>query len=396
MPPYPATFQHWLDTTPIPISGISRSLNSLFAFSAIGATEGFVRFQGKANVVVTGRVYHRLFDLSEGEHSMRWFLYDETARTQKAIDRQLPLDAMDQIRNLLESVNPYVSTLRYALGEAGPDANPLAVELQHRPAGGELAAIINTHNLSVVDTRKIVFFRRGGRQPQFVDILSRQYEPLQYPLFFPHGTPGWGRSMTSRSGISGQLNWDPDMPGDDSCPYTQIEWYRGLLLTEPRFLTFGRLTCEYVVDMYSRTEDDRLNYLRMARTIQSSGFENRPHQPTADLIRNKIPASFMGSRAWASDQVADALALARDLGNPTFFITMTSNPKWPEIADQVKPGQHFTDLPTVVCRAFHVRLAYLKLFMRQHFGTVVYMVTVVEFQKRGLPHSHILIKVSIV
>jgi hypothetical protein len=104
----------------------------------------------------------------------------------------------------------------------------------------------------------------------------------------------------------------------------------------------------------------------------------------------------MGSRAWASDQVADALALARDLGNPTFFITMTSNPKWPEITDQVKPGQHFTDLPTVACRAFHVRLAYLKLFMRQHFGTVVYMVSVVEFQKRGLPHCHILVKVSIV
>jgi Helitron helicase-like domain at N-terminus len=101
---------------------------------------------------------------------------------------------------------------------------------------------------------------------------------------------------------------------------------------DPRFLTFGRLTCEYVMDIYSRTEDDRLNYLRMARTIQSSGFENRPHQPTADLIRNKIPASFMGSRAWASNQVADALALARNLGNPTFFITMTSNPKWPEIA----------------------------------------------------------------
>jgi hypothetical protein len=223
LPPYPETFQHWLNTTPIPINGISRSLNNLFAFSAIGAIEGFIRFHDKANVVVTGRVYHRLFNLSEGEYSMRLFLYDETAGTQKAIDRQLPLDAVDQIRDLLESINPYVSTLRYALGEAGPDANSLAVGLRHRPAGGELAAIINTHNLSVVDTRKIVFFRRDGRQPRFVDILSRQYEPLQYPLLFPHNTPGWGRSMTSRSGISGQLNLDPDMPGNKLCPYTQIE-----------------------------------------------------------------------------------------------------------------------------------------------------------------------------
>jgi hypothetical protein len=119
-------------------------LNNLFAFSAIGATECFVRFQGKANVVVTGRVYHRLFDLCTGEHSMRWFLYDEMTRTQQAIDLQLPLEAVDRIRDLLELINPDVSTLRYALSQAESDTVPLAVELQHRPAGGELAAIINT------------------------------------------------------------------------------------------------------------------------------------------------------------------------------------------------------------------------------------------------------------
>lgn len=102
----------------------------------------------------------------------------------------------------------------------------------------------------------------------------------------------------------------------------------------------------------------------------------------------------MGSQAWASDQVADALALARELGRPSLFITMTSNPKWPEIVDRLQPGQHFTDIPSVVCRAFHVRLQYLKAFIVHHFHEVAYMVTVVEFQKRGLPHSHMLLKVS--
>jgi hypothetical protein len=72
-------FNQWLDTTFLLISDISCCLNSLFAFSAIGATEGFVHFRGMADVVLTGRVYHHLIDISEGEHSMRWFLYDETA-----------------------------------------------------------------------------------------------------------------------------------------------------------------------------------------------------------------------------------------------------------------------------------------------------------------------------
>jgi hypothetical protein len=46
LPPYPVTFQHWLDIAPVSISAISRRLNNLFAFSAIGATEGFVHFEG--------------------------------------------------------------------------------------------------------------------------------------------------------------------------------------------------------------------------------------------------------------------------------------------------------------------------------------------------------------
>lgn len=46
-----------------------------------------------------------------------------------------------------------------------------------------------------------------------------------------------------------------------------------------------------------------------------------------DLFQNKIPASFMGSRAWALDQVADSLAIARRLGKSSFFLTMTTNPQ---------------------------------------------------------------------
>lgn len=218
---------------------------------------------------------------------------------------------------------------------------PVAVELQHRPAGGELDAIINTLNLQVVDNRKIIFFRHGGHPPQFVDIPSRLYEPLQYPLLFPHGTPGWGRSpSTSFRAIQNDPEDPIDMSGGDSVPYTLVEWCRGLLLAEPQFLTFGCLTNEYLVDMYSRTEDDRLNLIRMARMVQSSRLTNSPGQTTADLIKNRLPASFMGPRAWASDQVADTLALAREYGRPTFFITLTTNPSWPEIVSQLRPGQH--------------------------------------------------------
>jgi hypothetical protein len=50
-------------------------------------------------------------------------------------------------------------------------------------------------------------------------------------------------------------------------------------------------------------------------------------------------ASFIGLQAWASDQAADALALAREFGLPIFFITMTLKPKWPEIVERLRPRQ---------------------------------------------------------
>ena len=115
LPPYPASFQHWLNTTPFPLSAISRKLNNFFSFSTIGTTEGFVNFDGLANVVLTGRVYHRLLDLSDGEHSMRWFLYDERARERGALTYKIPLEAVQEVLRLLESGNPYVSTIRHAV-----------------------------------------------------------------------------------------------------------------------------------------------------------------------------------------------------------------------------------------------------------------------------------------
>jgi hypothetical protein len=176
------------------ISAISRRLNNLFAFSSIGATKGFIRFDGLFNVVLTSRVYHRLLDLSKGEHSMRWFLYDETAREHQGIQFGVPLEAIENVRNLLESVNPYISTVRHAIDQVGDENCPMAVELRHLLAGGELAAIINTQNLTSIHPRKVVFFRSGGDRAHYMHILSRHYEPLQYPLLFPHVTPGWGFS----------------------------------------------------------------------------------------------------------------------------------------------------------------------------------------------------------
>jgi hypothetical protein len=260
--------------------------------------------------------------------------------------------------------------------EVADDTEPLAVELRIPPAGGEIAAVVNTDNLRQVQPRQVVFFRKGGLPPRFVPVLSCQYEPLQYPLLFPHGTPGWG------------LHTD----GSKNFPCSQIDWYRHLFLSEPRFQIFGRLACEYAVDMFSRTEDERLNFVKRGRRAQRIAPDDAAEPSVPESFENKIPASFMGSAAWASDQVADALAIARDRGTPSFWLTPTTNPNWPEIRSRLRPGQDASDCPAVVCRAFHARLHMLKTFIRKQFGGLTYEISVVEFQKRGLPHAHIVVK----
>jgi hypothetical protein len=101
------------------------------------------------------------------------------------------------------------------------------IQPAHVTAGGELAAIINTQNvnLSSVHPRKVVFFRSGTDTPRYVHIFSRHYEPLYqtciaidtlwYPLLFPHGTPGWGWSLTFTVPERVREHDESDLLGDE-------------------------------------------------------------------------------------------------------------------------------------------------------------------------------------
>nr|GEV81394.1 ATP-dependent DNA helicase PIF1-like [Tanacetum cinerariifolium] len=81
-------------------------------------------------------------------------------------------------------------------------------------------------------------------------------------------------------------------------------------------------------------------------------------------------------------------------GNPDLFVAFTSNPKWPEIAKMLAyiPGQKSHDRPKVRTRVFKMKLICLLEDLTKHhiFGKYYAVVYVLEFQKRGLPHAHIL------
>jgi hypothetical protein len=166
-------------------------------------------------------------------------LFDERGRNDAAVKQQIPQEKVDLARTLLEVCNPYLGQLQTAIASINSDE--YVIELDQPAAGGKVAAIINVHNLNKISKRKVIIRQREKTNSDFIDIHSQHYEPLQYLIFFPHGSVGWSRQHPLR--------------------LTQIQWYRARLLTERRFQQLARLTCEYLVDMYSRVEEEPLQYI---------------------------------------------------------------------------------------------------------------------------------------
>src|SRR5947199_8504175 len=106
LPPYPPDFQALLQRNSGEFSRLSRALNYLFAFSSIGISGSFVKLPTPSNVAVTGRVYHKMHDINAGQHSLRWFLYDQQERANRAAGYSVPEYIVDAMRLLLDTSNP--------------------------------------------------------------------------------------------------------------------------------------------------------------------------------------------------------------------------------------------------------------------------------------------------
>ena len=75
------------------------------------------------------------------------------------------------------------------------------------------------------------------------------------------------------------------------------------------------------------------------------------------------------------------------------FVTMTCNPSWREITENLPAGQKFYDRPDITSRVFRLKLKeIIQFFKLGKMGEVIAYLYSVELQKRGLPHAHILIR----
>ena len=153
--------------------------------------------------------------------------------------------------------------------------------------------------------------------------------------------------------------------------------------------------------MAAKIEHNRLNWVRKnQKTLRAEVYQGlKDALQDADGDASKVgkkmvlPATFGGSPRAMQQNYQDAMAIVRHYGKPDLFITMTCNSKWPEIVASLKPYEKPEDRPDIIARVFNMKLNQLidDLQKKHIFGRVTGFVHVVEFQKRGLPHAHILV-----
>ena len=281
-------------------------------------------------------------------------------------------------------------------------------------AANEIAVILPGDGDQPQDARDIILYRRHGESLQRISEMHPFYPFLHYVLLFPTGQLGWHKRMLradAPDAPADENNDDNPLDNNDQVSrkrryVTQTEWYRYRLF--PRvdeslhLFMAGKLLQEFIVDAWAITEQSRLTWVKLnqakLRVYHRQGIADAiaadPTVDTADLGQRIIlPSSFSGSTRNMIQHCQDALAINRYYHGADLFLTATANPNWPEIKEALLPGQKSSDRPDLIVRVFHAKMKELLNDIHKNgiMGRTVARVWTIEFQKRGLPHMHMII-----
>ena len=328
-------------------------------------------------------------------------------------DRTVLQEHLQRVQDCLHETNPFIHDFKQILEIPDEELVNGKLIISAKAPTGEHArrynAQLDLKEISIVtncQSHDLVLNKRGGGL-QTVSDLNPNGMPLHFTLLFPHGTKGWDHQ---------------EMHADGKRRVTPKEFFTYHLRirdgeNQDYIHQSGKLFQEWICMAWVTIENQRLEYQKQnqkalrADTYKSvkEATEERLREmedlaPREDAIyrddhrpamigRKILCSSFQGGPRWYNTKFQDAMAIVRKYGKPDYFITMTCNPKWPEILEALKPGQKAHDRPDIVAMIFRQKMEQLMndLVAGGCFGQVVAFLYCVEFQKRGLPHVHILI-----
>ncbi|CAN6868811.1 unnamed protein product [Brassica oleracea] len=316
---------------------------------------------------------------------------------------------IEDIIKVLDDVNPYVKQFRQARERLSMEPNEkfhmriVSNREKHgrtydTPTASEVAALIlGDFNLEM-DRRDIVLQEKHTGCLKGISEIHPSYLALQYPLIFTHGEDGFRLGIKKR-----------DSPATDKLKRKDIsmrQWFAFCLFErdgECQTLLHSRILFQqFLVDAFTTIETNRLCFLKLnQKCLRSDSYDSIKQTENGGKVdmndqgaRFVLPASFTGSPRYMKNNYLDAMAICKHFGFPDLFITFTCNPKWPEITRYlIQRNLNAEDKPEIISRVFKMKLDSLMTDLTDNeiLGKTVASMYIVEFQKRGLLHAHILL-----
>jgi hypothetical protein len=229
------------------------------------------------------------------------------------------------------------------------------------PSVDEIAALVVGDIGDDEDGRDIVVRKKDGRFKRLHETHAK-YIPLQYPLLFLYGEDQYQENIP--------LNSLTKTKTKKKRVRVSLRAFISFRLME-RFaedtvvLKSRRLFQQFVVDMYSMMESQRLSFIRhnqsQIRSDFLSGVEEAVSRGDIDAssigARIVLPSSFTGGRRYMFNNCQDAMSICKKYGYPDLFLTFTCNPKWPEIQRHMDKSRNYSVYrPDICCRVFQIKL----------------------------------------
>ncbi|XP_058733726.1 uncharacterized protein LOC131605381 [Vicia villosa] len=358
-----------------------RLYNMMFAFTSPGMKfdNRFNAGGGPPNIRVHGQPCHRIGSMmplnGQTPRFSQLYIYDTENEIQHRIkgmgnNPNIIPHVVTELKNMLDEFNTHAKSFRMAADRLRhSDVPELKLRLiadrskdgriYNQPNVAEVAALI-VGDVDTGDKREIILERQSGKQVQKKKM----------------------NKLTIREWLAYRIQ-------------TRATEAHTLLRSR-------RLFQQFLVDGFCMMESQRLNYIRKhQKKLRVSMYSNLtgPDQGSDTQGSNKgkrvvLPSTYVGSRRYMEQLYFDGMAICSHVGFPELFITFTCNPKWPELkrlTDKIKLHPH--DRPDLISRVFKIKLDELlsDLTKKHVLGRVVAYIYIIEFQKRGLPHAHILL-----
>jgi hypothetical protein len=378
---------------------------------------------GVSMLAIKGGIYHKMGPLEPAAGTLPSFaqiyILDDDAQlaARMALNNNGHMHAgvLGALQRALIGSNSYVQQFRQVSddmrsGQVGraeliinANSNRGATRVYAAPTASEIAAFLPGVETEGQQRQIRIRYRASGDSGDFVFIsdLNPAFDPLHFVLFHPRGEPGWSPEMKLSGTSRKNKGLSPSMFASYfmHLRYRSPEQFRNYAI----FVLGGRLFQEWLVTMYCKIEGCRLQYLRHNQTQLRAELYNKVSDAVAGGetngervgVRVVLPSSFVGGPRYMMQNYQDAMALVRKYGRPDYFVTMTCNPKWDEVTNALEPGQQPNERPDILNRVFRIKLNSLLQDLKQSLlGKPRAMIFVIEFQKRGLAHAHILVIVD--